>query len=421
LTSVFFFIILFMNFKIFVFFGKNVTLSEILIVLSVLYLIVLSVYNKYEMKFSIVVAFFLFILITPLISAYFSSDLLEGLKSFSQSLLSSSFVVLAYVFKKYHKRPVFITAFIYANVFLASYGILQFLCIRVFGLMDQFIVYPFMDYTAQVQSLFCTIGPLTWRSNSLYYEPSIFGIFCTYAFLLVVYTDIKNRLLIKSLLFLGVISSLSTAALLIFVICAGFQQLSKTSNPISPRRSLLRFFLFAITFAIILLLISSFVPTLLNTFSRLNELSAVGSSGFYRIIAPYQFAIYVFSNYIFGLGIGNIESFIESQMPENLSYYFQKGSGVGTSVDNTAMLLFITFGYLGFLYIFLIILFLILAKRKVGFSIILFLILFHFVSGHLYTPYYWLIYVPLADLLILPQKRRKNGDFRKSLNQNSIG
>jgi len=39
----------------------------------------------------------------------------------------------------------------------------------------------------------------------------------------------------------------------------------------------------------------------------------------------------------------------------------------------------------------------------------------------LYTPYYWLIYVPLADLLILPQKRRKNGDFRKSLNQNSIG
>jgi hypothetical protein len=418
MNSIFFFIILFMNFKVFDLHGKSVALSELLIVLSVFHLILILFFNKYNFKPNIIVAYYFLILVIPVFSALLSTDISEGVKSCIQLFVSSLFVFLIYTCARYKYRTTYITAFISANLILASVGIFQFIFISYFGFTNRLLVYPFLDQTVKVQTLLYNYGPSSWRSPSLYFEPSIFGLYGTYAFLLVEYSNFRQRRLIKGILFFGIISSLSTSAFFILTICTVLQYLKTISRRFFQIKRIL---LLLVWFLIIIFLIHPFSPIsarVIRTFNKFDQLSAIGTSGYFRIIAPFQLAKYVATNYFFGIGIGNTDKFIEQHIDSDIAYFFQKTSGtVGTSIDNTAMLLFISFGYLSFVYLITLAIFFKRVMLKMDVSIVIYLILFHFATGHLYTPFYWLIYVPLADHLVLPRlyssnKRQK----RKTIN-----
>lgn len=403
---IFFLIILFANLKVFTIFGKAFTFSEMMIILSEFFFIVLLSFRKTRLKMKSILLFIVSIITIPLFSCYISCDLAEGIKSYILLLLSSSYAFILYLYIKNTPsesvKYTYIDTFIFACVVLSLFGIFQSLYFRVLGYSNSSVVYPFSDYTAQFQSLYNTITRESWRSNSLYYEPSLFGLYTLYAYLLTQHSIKMNKTLFKIVLVLGLITSFSTIAYLSFLVCFIVRYRHKffkiMTKPI---------YLFTMLLLIIVVLLTitgiensnyifnNIFNSITIAFLRTSELGVSGTSGYYRIIAPYQLAKYILANEYLGTGIGSAEVFIQKKAPKGISNYFQKGDSIGTSIDNTVMVIIIQYGYVGILFLCMIAYFLYRLIGKLDLSVIVFIAIFHFSSGHLYTMYYWIIYVPI--------------------------
>jgi len=382
------FVIIFLgqNVGIFYLVKRWISLSEVAMLLFVFLILLKSTpFNKQH------IMIYLMFNTLNMISLVFALDKSEAMISAISLLFYSTFTIslVAYVMHK-NLYEEFLKAFLIACSILAMYGIIQFVLIRVLGFYSDYIVYPFRNLTVQKQPI---ILSSLWRSNSLYYEPSIYGMTLVLGFS-INETLKSGKLFFKLLMIFGVIVSFSLTAYIMLVLVYALSKLYGSSFLPDLKRAMITIII--VIAAIIL------VPYLIETmgalpypFNRLSELFIEGTSGYYRLVTPIFVTNYVLSTKAFGVGIGNIDSFLESP-PSDIARYLAKGSGYGRTIDSVPFAILLNYGYVGFLLIaFLLTILFRSAKKWLPFSAALFLYLLG--TGNYSSANFWIM---LSVLLV---------------------
>jgi len=387
------FVIIFLgqNIGIFYLVKRWISLSEVAMLLFVFFVLVKSTLFNEEH-----IIIYLMFNVLNMISFVFALDKSEAMISAVSLLFYSTFALflVAYLMQK-NLYEEFLKSFLIACSILAVYGILQFVLIRVLGFYSDYIVYPFGNVTVQRQpiTLSSILVSSLWRSNSLYYEPSI------YAMTLVLGFSINEtlkfgKLFFKLLMVFGVIVSFSLTAYIMLVLVYALSKLYGTSFLIDLKRTMITI--------VILIAVIIIIPYLIETmealpypFNRLSEVFIRGTSGYYRLVTPIFVTGYVLSTKAFGIGIGGIDSFLKSP-PSGIARYLIMGSGYGRTIDSVPFVILLNYGYLGFILLaFLLIILFRSAKKWLPFSAALFLYLLG--TGNYSSANFWII---LSVLLV---------------------
>ena len=325
----------------------------------------------------------------------------EFLKSYVLCIIYFSFVYITRSTKNKDKALYYYTIGI---KILVIFGILQFM-VRLFGInfIESFVNNPFGGNTIGGNLELSYLGIFT-RTNSLYYEPSIFGLVTLSSVAVLWYLkDIDSSYYKKSniiLSYIGVIISFSATALigLAFLIILRIFLLKKIN-------------LKKIGFILIGFITS--VIIFINTQNRISEIFKLGTSGYYRVIAPMKLIVSIIKDgYLFGIGIGQVENYIKLKDP---IYMYKMGEfswNLGLTIDNVLYMIIITFGFLSIviLYIFLNFIIINLNKRNI-YIFIAFIFLLIGTGGYNFIYFNTILAVLL---LIFDNERTKNEKIKYS-------
>lgn len=170
------------------------------------------------------------------------------------------------------------------------------------------------------------------RMNSLCYEASVFGLicligYCAYEFINSVQKDYIKKIY-KFMYIIGIFFSMSAATILGFLVIIIVKKMVNNKNGIKWIVSSV------LTFVIVKLGISIF-------FVRIQEILIVGTSGFYRLIAPVMLIKDTILNDIsLGQGLGQAKDYIIN----GGYYYFYKNGEIGKTIDNSIYAIILAFG-----------------------------------------------------------------------------
>lgn len=341
INIVFFIQIIFMNLAVFKIRTRNITLTEIIILIFILIFIyrIIMIKEKLNSKFLFIFVFFTLI---NTIGFFNSVDLGNFFESYLQLEFYFVFLLLFINYYFYNKKsiPNLFKSYIIAMVILSIYAIIQTIFIRFLNMDLLFLKYPFDNFTFTAhESIKYIYKGIIWRSNSLYYEPSIFALFNVIAYFLIDLVQIRKEKMIKLILIIGLVSSLSVSGILCFMIGI-FTKFFEKKN---------------IYFLILIFILIILSPVIIQNedfylTKRMLEIGDQGSSGFYRIITPLYLIQFVFEDNFIGIGLGNIDEFIKNHLPAEVRNFFYKGNYLGTTIDNLFYAWIILYGFLSIFY-----------------------------------------------------------------------
>ena len=294
-----------------------------------------------------------------------------------------------------------ISSFLLACYALAIYGITQFIVIRVVGFYSKYIVYPFGSATVQIQpGLTSPLAARLWRSNSLYYEPSIYGM--TLVLGLSINEVAKmGRKLFKGITILGIIVSFSTTAYIMLVTVYLLTKIFGNSLALTLKNVIIIIMIITIILLVIPYAIdlSELLP---YPFNRITEVFYRGTSGYYRLVTPVYVTGYVLANEPLGIGVGNIDSYLDSP-PQDIKHYLKMGGSYGKSIDSVPFVILINYGYLGF--IVLALLFSIISKSMKGwFPFSVSFMIYIFGTGNYSSANFWVIFLLQLNAIIMMEQ-----------------
>lgn len=336
----FFIIIIGQNIGVFYLIKRWISLSELTMLIFILYVLLKRVpFNRTQLS---VYLLFNFLNIVNLLFAVNRKEaLIAVLSLFFYSTFTLTF--MAYVNHNHNYKDM-LYAFLLVCYVLAIYGILQFILIQILGFKFEHIVYPFGALTVQKQPLTSLFFP-PWRSNSLFYEPSIYGLTLVFGF--AINETVKLwKVFFKGIVILGILVSLSLSTYLALLTVYIFSKLYNKSFTLTLKninKTIIIIFI-AIFFVLFLFDISDSLPYPLN---RIEEIFIPGTSGYYRIVTPIYVTSYVLSNEFSGIGVGNIDFYLISP-PPSITEYLRKGASYGRTIDSVPFVILINYGYLGF-------------------------------------------------------------------------
>lgn len=314
------------NFAITKLFSRGFLLQEILIIA----LIIINILYNRSIKFFMFLYLSIFI---PIVLNINNLTNAEFIKSYILFLIYSMFVFITITVGDKEKC---INYYLIGIEILVLFGVFQFV-IRLLNIniLSNFANDIFGQYTIAenlMQSSFYGIP----RVNSLLYEPSIFGMICLSGVGMSLYIRGKKfdcyRYKYFLLSIIGVIISFSTIAII------GLALIILVRILLVKKNILLKYFILIGGGTTVLIIINMF-------WIRINEIFTLGTSGYYRIIAPIRLIIDMFkSKYIFGIGMGQLESYILRTSPPYMLKYGYEGWGLGFTVDNSIFMLILTFG-----------------------------------------------------------------------------
>lgn len=325
---IFFFIFL-SNLSITKLFGRGLLIQEILI----LFLIILNLVYKRNYK---LILWTLIIIIGPLILNFQNLNNIEFIKSYILLIIYWTFV---FIVGNSRNKEKCMNAFLYGSGILSVFGIIQ-LIVRMIGIepLMQFINNPFGSNVLSSilrQSYFLGLP----RTNSLLYEPSIFGLLCLTSIAVCFYLkDIDSEYYKKSLYVLALIGIIISGSAISYI---GLAIL------LSIRVFLIKTKLVTKYFVMIAGVFCS-IFIIKQVIGRVNEIFIAGTSGYFRIISPMLLIRDMFKeNKLFGIGIGRLESYILEKSP---SYMYKVGESInmGVTVDNSIFMIILTFGLISF-------------------------------------------------------------------------
>jgi len=340
---IFFIITIGQNIGVFYLIKRWISLSELAMFIFILYVLLKGVpFNRRQL--------FIYLLFNFLniINLLFAVNMGEALIAVASLYFYTTFILtfMAYVSHTHNYKDM-LYSFLLGCYVLAIYGILQFILIQILGLKSRYIVYPFGDLTVQKQPL----SLLYWRSNSLFYEPSIYGLTLVFGF--AINETVKLwKVFFKGIVILGILVSLSLSTYLAFLTVYIFSKLYNKSFTLSLKNlSVTIIIIFIVVFFVPFLFdISDSLPYPLN---RIEEIFNPGTSGYYRIVTPIYVTNYVLANELFGVGLGNIDFYLSSP-PPSIVEYLRNGAAYGKTIDSVPFVILINYGYLGvFILIFL--------------------------------------------------------------------
>lgn len=275
------------------------------------------------------------IIIIPLFWIPTVINLNEFFLTYISTIFYFIFILVISSLKKVDISPV--KSFILGQNVNIIFGLIQFTVTLFTNSFTDYIHVPFGEFTFSYTG-FSRFNGIP-RTNALFYEPSIFGVFCLIGFALCIYYKEKIHPLNKYLCLMGILISFSASSIL------GLVLILLVNIPRSKGGRILYLF---VNLSILYFLISSLL------IQRLNEFGQEGTSGYYRIIAPiYLIKELIIKEYPFGIAFGQITPYL---MKYNF-IFMQQGGKAGMSVDNIPMVLILNFGVLSifiFLYVILI-------------------------------------------------------------------
>lgn len=230
------------------------------------------------------------------------------------------YIILLIIVAKNKPKIDYIKAFIIGTSIVAIYGVVQFIITNLgFVNLIEFIRKPFGDiFTFSVLPISYSSGLM--RVNSLFYEPSIFGTYCIFAYALCITFEQFNKLRLKLLFIIGILISFSATAYIGFGLILLVRILMLKGNVFNK---------YVIT---ILIILSSIILFNYLIVDRVSEVVRVGSSTYYRFIAPLKLIDQIIfkEGLILGLPLGQIEGYI---IKGNYGF-MMNGLKRGTSIDN---------------------------------------------------------------------------------------
>jgi hypothetical protein len=374
--------IIFHNFTVFRYADRAFTIPDILIPALIVVIVIIGSFNIKRLLLSTGLIFGL-----PLLSLIVTVSIPETLKSFLPVLLYGTLFILYFSSTNIDKKAL-VSGFLSAMALIVIFGIFQYVLIKTKMVTERWIVYPFGERTAFGFGLFQGLSSGRWRVNSLFWEPSMLGLFSVTAFLLDYHINRKGKL--KKLFYLvGVVLSFSTTAYIVLAACLVYILIPRT------KEKLLRTYVLLVILLPFAVLIVDSTPRLVNAFSRVSELSRPKSSGYARISAPLNLSLHVLKDRPLGLGLGAGDHYLRYLAPPDLSHQFAGDKGV----HNSFFLLIVWFGY-GSLFYFLFYLKLYLSTRKEHSVYLFIMVLFFFLGTGALTMFVnWLflsLILPLA-------------------------
>ena len=135
-------------------------------------------------------------------------------------------------------------------------------------------------------------------------------------------------------------------------------------------------------------------------FNRITEIFHRGTSGYYRLVTPVHVTGYVLANKSLGIGLGNIDFYLNSP-PQDIKQYLEKGVGTyGKTIDSVPFVILINYGYLGF--IILGQLFSIVFKSMKGwFPFFVSFMIYLFGTGNYSSANFWIVFLLLLNANII--------------------
>ncbi len=338
------------------------TVPDILIPIILIIIVIIGRFNKKRLFISAGLIFGI-----PLLSMIISVSLAESMNSFLPVLLYGTFFSLYFSATNIDTKAL-VKGFLTAMVLAVIFGLLQYVLINMKIATDRWVVYPFGERTAFGFGLFRGVKSGSWRANSIFWEPSMLGLFSAAAFILDYHINRKEK--IRKIIYLvGVILSYSTTAYIVIAVCVIYILIPKTKS------KLLKAYVFLIILLPVFLLLLSLSPRVINAFGRVSELSNQHSSGYARISAPLELTRHVLATKPLGLGLGAADHYLRFLAPPDLSRQFAGDR----AVHNSFFLLIIWFGFGSvFYFIFYLRLFL---STGITHSVYLFLLVLFFLLG----------------------------------------
>lgn len=244
------------------------------------------------------------------------------------------YIILLIVISKNTPKFDYIRAFIIGTSIVAIYGIIQFIITNL-GIVNliEFIRKPFGNtFTFSVLPISYSNGLM--RVNSLFYEPSIFGTYCIFGYALCITFQQFNKPNLKLLFITGIIISFSATAYI------GFGAILLVRILMLKGNILIKY----ITTIPIILCIVILFNFLIG--DRISEVVHVGSSTYYRFIAPLKLIDQIIfkEGMIIGLPLGQIEKYI---ILGDYSF-MMNGLNRGTSIDNAIAVIVLYTGIFSF-------------------------------------------------------------------------
>lgn len=380
------FMMIFYNLKVFSFMGKIITLSDVLIIF-----IVLLFLQDFKMNARILTYYIFTFLFVPLISSFIGLNFIESVKSVIM-LLAYSFIPFYILENKKFDYLQIIMSFINGVFVLSLFALVQFIIIRVLGILNHNIVYPFGDFTAYPKGMLDLIYYKTlWRSNSFLLEPSVLGVYITTAYYMHS-RYFKSSFILKVVLVIALLTTRSTVAYIIFfgsfVIDSFFGEYKKNTYIKSIEKLVKNKVVISFAIIIILLLFSS-------VFFRIFEVKNEGTSGFIRFIPPFLYSVYVLYNIPFGIGIGTTNIFIDSYHVR-VEEYFNLMLYQVSSIDNIVSSWIISYGILSIIFFVFLWKSTLLLKNSVSLTLAFIYFMFYLSTGTFNVGIHWILMIPFS-------------------------
>ncbi|MEH7350246.1 hypothetical protein [Gottfriedia acidiceleris] len=382
--------IIFMNFTFINLNDFKIGIPHILLLL-VLTITLLSIerFNKKTILILILILFF------PCLKLFTVFNQIEFFKTyffFILGLLSYVYVTKYLKLKTIDNIQIFNSRLIVFIFITSIFGVIQFIFANYF---DSMVLYNFLlDYQFHGPQLIGTYKEYV-RANSIYSEPSIFGIMCNFSTALILASEqkIKNGYLYLVFNFIGLIISFSSSALFFFFIIVGIYLLK------FKRRT------FILTALGILIICISFTDIL--SIFRFSEFSSVGTSGYYRVIAPFLLLKQVLLTSPFlGIGLGQVDIYVPQ------FDFMQNGTSTGKTLDNNFTLLFVVFGLpaIGIFIYFIKKYFYFILSNKKNIIIVVFIISFFISTGLFFSPEFVIIII-WCEWFMNYNSKKSDGDY----------
>lgn len=376
-------IILFSNLKIVALGGRVVTGAECLMLLWILrHMFTIKVdRGKAILLFAFIAGF-------PALSMLASTSTMESLKAVIPLVFYAAFA-FTFVDAGNERRDRIVRTFVITNACIAIYAILQAILVRLVRIpIGGILAHPFGPFTAlrgEMEGL--AANPLLWRSNGVFSEPSLLGLFSLASICLLDAAEFRRKKSLGALFILAIGSSLSGSTL-IGLACVIFLKVFASRGYVGLKVLLVGASIPAAVFV--------FVPV----FSRLGEIFIPGTSGYMRITAPLKYVLYVLSHSLMGTGIGAVDVYLRNIPDPVVLQGFALGSGdLYIQVSNTLLLWLIAYGYLAVpaLGMFIFILY---KLAKASTILVAFVVLlFHASTGSFYSTIHWVFLMPFIAML----------------------
>lgn len=298
LLTLVFISILFENLSLFKIGGASFKLYHIVAIIG----IIIALIDQVSITLNSIILYIIFILL-PWLPLYRINDLKGFFNTYIIYLLFSTFVLLCYR----ELRKVFVKNIYYCCKMckitcgiIVIYGILQFVFDNT--LNNSILRYPFGRFTFQKLNPGTVFNYL--RTQSIFHEPSYFGIICCLFIAIGLFINsssisysVKFHNSYFILLIIGVAISFSSA--MYYALALIYIAYFLTNKDFKFNNIIMLF-----CFCILVFFILSFTG-LSKIFNRISEVGKEGTSGFERIISPLQYIQKTMVEYpLFGRGMG---------------------------------------------------------------------------------------------------------------------